>query len=148
MQHLSPSPLQDWALTPSLIHLSHGSYGALPRVVQDEVSRYQRELEERPDSYLFFTAKPILAARRDLVGARYGAAPGDLVLTPGASAGMTTVLRSFPWKAGDEVLYSDHGYRLVENCLLHLAKTRGIVPRRISIALPVAGPDGAVYRNY
>jgi isopenicillin-N epimerase len=143
-QETLPSPLEEWCLAPNITHLSHGSYGALPRLVQNALLQHQTDCEERPDSYLFFTAKELLSERRRTVARRFGSPDPELVLLQGASAGMTTVLRSFPWKEGDEVLYSNHGYRLVENCLLHLARTRGIVPRRIPVPFPLVDTEDMV----
>ncbi len=141
------SPLEDWALAPSVTHLSHGSYGAVLRATFEAQQRYERDVEESPDAFFFFKARPLLAARRREIGQRYGADGGEggnLVLTPGAMSGLSTVLRSFPWREGDEVLYSNHGYRLLENALRHVARTRGIVPRRVDVPIPLEGPQDVV----
>jgi len=137
-------PLSEWVLTPGVTHLSHGSYGGLQRRVFEAQLRHQREIEERPDSYFFFEAKTRLSERRDEVARTFAAAPGNLVLVGGAMTGLFTVLRSLPWRAGDEILYTNHGYRLVENALKHLATRHGVVPRRIDVPLPLVDPQDMV----
>ena len=50
----------------------------------------------------------------------------DIVLVENASSGINAVMRSFPWRAGDKVLYLNCAYGMVQSVLRYLEKTHSI----------------------
>src|SRR5690242_1299483 len=99
-----------WMLDPSVTYLNHGAFGACPRAVLDVQAEWRARLERDP--VRFFTGE--LEGRLDEVRARVAelvkADPQDLVFVANATTGVNTVLASFGFEAGDEVVVTDHGY--------------------------------------
>jgi len=75
-----------------------------------------------------------------------GAAADDLVSVPNATCGVNAVLRSLRFKAGDELLVTDHEYNACRNVLNFVAKesrARVVVAR---VPFPVSSDDEIVER--
>lgn len=127
-----------------MVFLNHGSYGATPREVQEEATRWRSRMEAQP---VRFFNDELPAAIREAAAAlaRFvGVAPERLGFVENASAGTNAVLASLPWSAGDEVLATSHTYNAVRNNLRHLAATRGVVPVEAPVPFPVPDEASAV----
>ena len=133
-----------WKLDRSIVFLNHGSFGACPR----EVLRHQQELRDRlekePITFFVRELEDLLdGARREL--ARFVAAkPANLVFVPNATAGVNTVLRSLEFRAGDELLVTNHEYNACRNALNFVGErsgTRTVVAR---IPFPIGAPDEVI----
>jgi len=113
-----------WALDPEVIFLNHGSFGACPRAVLDAQQHLRERMEAEPVRFLFMGFEASWdEARREL--AEYvGAEAEDLVFVPNATAGINAVLRSLPFRPGDELLVTDQEYNASRN-VLDFAALRG-----------------------
>lgn len=138
-----PDPLPGarllFSLDPSVAHLNHGSYGAVPISVQRLQQRLRDEVEENP--MRFFSrglVERIQHTRRHLAGF-VGADPEGTALVPNASTGTAIVLQSLGLAPGDEVLLTDHGYGAVELAARREAKRTGALLRMAPV--PVAASD-------
>ncbi|WP_328754294.1 aminotransferase class V-fold PLP-dependent enzyme [Streptomyces sp. NBC_00117] len=101
-----------WSLDPELLHLNHGSFGAVPVAAQREQDRLRERAERAP--VVWFPAQPrrISTARAELA-AFLRVDADDLALVPNASAGVSTVLASLTLPPEAEILVTDHGYGAV-----------------------------------
>ncbi|MBO1329778.1 aminotransferase class V-fold PLP-dependent enzyme [Streptomyces sp. VRA16 Mangrove soil] len=101
-----------WSLAPDLLHLNHGSFGAVPLAAQREQDRLRERAERAP--VVWFPAQPQrIAAAREALAAFLRVSVDDLALVPNASAGVSTVLASLTLAPGAEILVTDHGYGAV-----------------------------------
>ncbi|MFE0702246.1 aminotransferase class V-fold PLP-dependent enzyme [Streptomyces sp. NPDC058872] len=101
-----------WSLDPSVKHLNHGSFGAVPLLAQEEQDRLRRCMEASPVQW--FPALPRkVAAARSAVARFLRVAADDLALVPNASAGASVVYAGVPERSGGEVVVTDHGYGAV-----------------------------------
>src|SRR5438128_1567797 len=98
-----------FTLDPSVDYLNHGSFGACPRVVLEAQSELRERLEREPVRFYLGGLERRLDEVRDVVGELVGAEPADLGFVANATAGVNTVLASFPFEPGDEVIVTDHG---------------------------------------
>jgi isopenicillin-N epimerase len=80
---------------------------------------------------------------RSEIGGFVGASADDLALMPNATAGINTVLRSLRWKAGDEVLATDHAYNAALNALRFAAAGSSAKVVLARIPFPIESPDQA-----
>src|SRR5690606_12240311 len=110
MQHPSPTlaPVRlvsgmrardAWPLDPTIIHLNHGSFGAVPT----EVVEHQNELRERADRSpvgWFPRIAEYVADARAHVAPFVGARAEDSAFVPNASAAATVVYNSLRLDAG------------------------------------------------
>lgn len=101
-----------WDLDPEVLHLNHGSYGAVPVEALRHQAEVKSEMERSP--VLFFTGLvPRIEQARLRVAAFLGSDPDGTALVPNASAGITVVLRSLPLAPGATIVLTDHTYGAV-----------------------------------
>lgn len=159
MPDFGPSWRGEWMLDPSITYLNHGTVGAPPRRVlqaqadlRDEIERQParfllRELADHHGSGLAATpGKERTRMRRaaDEVGAFLGVGGDDLAFVENATSGANAVLRSFPFRAGDEIVVTDLGYGGVTNIATYVARTVGATVRTVSLPRPGAPTDAFV----
>ncbi len=135
-----------WGLDPEIAHLNHGSFGACPRAVLDELHRLQRELEWDLGSFLNRTSAERLAEARRGLGGFLNADPDDLAFVPNVTFAMNSVLRSFPLEAGDELLVCNHEYNASRNVLDFVAERAGCHVVVVELPFPIDGPEVVVER--
>ena len=106
-----------WSLREDGIFLNHGSYGAVPLVVQQEQQRLRHEMEAHPDVFMHrMEPTPSGGAVRAVAAtfaAFVGAPPDRLALVENATSGVQAVLNSLPFQHGDQILITDHQYNAV-----------------------------------
>lgn len=102
-----------WALDPGILHLNHGSYGAVPIVVRREQDRWRDITESNPTGFYSRRLVESLEAVRSRVAAFVRADPCGVVLQPNVTWAATTVMNSVPLARGDEVLITDDTYSAV-----------------------------------
>jgi isopenicillin-N epimerase len=102
-----------WPLDPKLLHLNHGSFGAVPSAVLAEQQRWRERMEGNPTGFFRRELQPALEGARLAACAFLGADAGGLTFVQNSTSGVGAVLASFPLVAGDEVLVTDHVYAAV-----------------------------------
>jgi isopenicillin-N epimerase len=137
-----PSPLAaHWTLDPAIRFLNHGSFGAAPRAVLDEQSRWRARMEREPVAFLGREIGERLDEARDALAAFLGASSADLVFVPNATTGVNSVLRSLELAPGDELLTTSHAYNACRNALEFVARARGASVRVATVPFPIDGPE-------
>jgi isopenicillin-N epimerase len=133
-----------WPLDPSITFLNHGSFGSCPRPVQS-VQRSLRDLmEARPIEFLARELEDRLDVVRGELGDFLGAPAQDLVFLPNATYAVNSVLRSFPFDPGDELLVTDHEYNACRNVLDFVAARAGCKVVVAEMPWPVSDPQDIV----
>ncbi|QLQ39806.1 aminotransferase class V-fold PLP-dependent enzyme [Micromonospora robiginosa] len=131
-----------FSLDPSVSHLNHGSFGAVPIPVQRAQQRLRDEMEANP--LRFFTqglVDRITHARRHLA-TFLGADPDGTALVGNVTAGAAVVLQSLALRPGDEVLTTDHGYGAVALSVARECERTQAVSR--TVAVPLGATDEEV----
>jgi len=129
-----------WTLDPALRHLNHGSFGAVPRVAQEEQARLRAEMEASAQTW-FANLPGRLAAARARVAPHLGVRPDDLAFVPNASGGASVVFASLPLPSGAEVVVTDHGYGAVTAGAQRLARRAGGTVRRVHVPLAATAEE-------
>jgi len=133
-----PSPLAaEFSLDPQVLYLNHGAFGACPRPVQRTQQALRERLEHNPIHFFMRELENLLDATRAALGPFVGADAEDLVFVPNATAGVNTVLAGFEFRAGAEVLLTNHGYPACRNAASHWAGRRGATLRIAEIPFPL-----------
>jgi isopenicillin-N epimerase len=147
--HAEPNPLwgEDWQavrdlwpLEPTVAHLNHGSFGAVPTPVLEEQQSWRDRMESNPVRFFVREMPTALAAARGEVAAFLGAAEGSLAFVANATTGASTVLAGFPLERDDAVLVTDHSYGAVRIAAHRFAADRGA--RVDSVHVPLTASDG------
>jgi isopenicillin-N epimerase len=131
---MSPTFLLD----PNVAHLNHGAFGTCPQEVLDAQSAIRARLEHNPLHFFVRELEGLLDESRGALTPLLGTRPENLVFVRNATEGVNTVLASFPFEPGDEVLFTDHVYAACCNAAEHWAPRRGAVARRVALPFPVA----------
>ncbi|HAH08253.1 MAG TPA: aminotransferase [Elusimicrobia bacterium] len=116
--------------------LNHGSFGAAPKSVLAAQGAWRREMERQPVVLLDGRLPKLLRGRASRLAAFLGARGEDLAFVDNATTGVNTVLRSFPWRRGEELLLATHAYPAVKAASLHAARRAGARVRLARIPFP------------
>lgn len=132
-----------WPFDPKLTYLNHGSFGAVPLPVLTAQQQWRERMDGNPTKYFRRELQPALGSAR-LVASRFLGADADgVTFVPNSTSGAGIVLASFPLRAGDEILVTDHVYGAV---LFGAQKTAARVGASV-VTVPVplgAGDDETV----
>lgn len=146
---LSPAPpeplgrgmLSHWVLDPAVTFLNHGSFGAAPRVVLDAQTALRQAFERHPIEMLERRRPELLARAKQAVGALIGARPDDFGFVTNATGGVNAVLRSLEFRAGDEILTTNHVYNAVKRTIGFVGARAGARNTELRIPLPIRSPQ-------
>jgi isopenicillin-N epimerase len=134
-----------WPLEPTVAHLNHGSYGAVPTAVLEEQASWRQRMESNPVRFFNRELPAVLAAARDEVAGFLGADPRGTAFVRNATTAVSTVLASFPLAAGQSVLLTDHAYGAVRIAADRFAGRAGA---RVEVVhLPLDEDDAAHARR-
>ena len=90
-------------LDPEITHLNHGSFGACPRPIFEDLVHWQKQLELEPVKHLAFDIFPLLEKSRLSLSQYIGCNKDDLIFTPNPSTALNTVIKSLDLNKGDEI---------------------------------------------
>ena len=105
---------EDFFLSPRLGHLNHGAYGATPKRVLRAAWRWQRRLESSPVEFYSRRFESLLRKARSPLAEFLGSDIDHLAFVQNTTTAVNWILRSLPWKPGDQILLNNHEYGAVE----------------------------------
>ncbi|MFF0343089.1 aminotransferase class V-fold PLP-dependent enzyme [Kribbella sp. NPDC004875] len=140
MTVLSPRP-DLWTLDSGVLHLNHGSYGAVPRRTQEVMAGLRVEMDANPMVWFRTVADRLTASRRELA-AYLQVDPAGFALVPNASAGVTVALATLPIPAGSRIVLTDHAYGAVRYAAERYARERGA--EVVNVHIPLEADDDTV----
>lgn len=144
--------LAEWYLDPAATYLNHGTVGATPRRVLAAQQALTEQIERQPAQFMLrelanevgdgprLRMGEAVSVVADFVGVR----AADVGFVDNATAGANAVLRSFPFRPGDEILVTDLGYGGVTNAAIYAASTTGAVLRTVTLPRPGAPEEAFV----
>lgn len=135
-----------WRLDPAIDFLNHGSFGACPVAVLEEQARLRAVLEAEPVAFFARRLPELFDYARTVLGRFLGADPEGLVAVTNATTGVNTVLRSLAFRAGDELLVTDHGYNACRNAVERVAAAAGARVVVVRIPFPGTHPQRVIER--
>ncbi|WP_144874848.1 aminotransferase class V-fold PLP-dependent enzyme [Microbacterium sp. 1.5R] len=147
---LFPAPLtlksgirarEAWPLDSEVIHLNHGSFGAVPSAVVAYQDSLRRRADLSPVEWFPRISERVREAR-ERTAPFVGARPDDSVFVPNASAAATVVYNALQLEAGDEILVTDQGYGAITMGAERLARRFGATVR--TVALPLLASDDEI----
>ncbi|WP_241998542.1 aminotransferase class V-fold PLP-dependent enzyme [Kribbella sp. VKM Ac-2569] len=130
-----------WTLDPDVLHLNHGSYGAVPRRTQEVMAGLRAEMDANPMVW-FRTVADRLTASRLALAAYLETDPDGFALVPNASAGVTVALQTLPIPAGSRIVLTDHAYGAVRFAAERFGKAHGA--EVVIVEIPIEADDETV----
>jgi len=119
----------DFLITPDIIFLNHGSFGACPKHIFNIYQQWQRELENQPVAFLGRWYHAMLDEARGQLADYVGCDSDELIFVPNATIGLNLVARSLAdslnLSAGDEILTTNHEYGAMDLMWDYIAKKTG-----------------------
>ncbi|MFC3505045.1 aminotransferase class V-fold PLP-dependent enzyme [Micromonospora krabiensis] len=144
-----PEPLPGarllFSLDPAVNHLNHGSFGAVPIVVQRAQQRLRDEMEANPLRFFTQGLTDRIAHTRRHLATFLGADPDGTALVGNTTTGVAVVLQSLGLGPGDEVLSTDHGYGAVSLAIGRECRRTGAESRVLPV--PLAATDEEVIQS-
>lgn len=119
----------DW----DVAHLNHGSFGAVPRSVQDAVARTRAAAERDYDAFFADRLFDELAASRTALAAWLGWSPEGTVFAANATTALQTAVAHLALQPGDEVVTTSHEYDAT-NRVLELLAGRGVTIQIVPVS--------------
>ncbi len=128
-----------WPFDSKLTYLNHGSFGAVPLPVLAVQQQWRERMDGNPTRFYRRELQPALDEAR-LVASRFlGADDNGVTFVPNSTSGVGVVLASFPLRAGDEILVTDHVYGAV---LFGLRKAAARVGASlVTVPVPLGAAD-------
>ncbi len=131
----------NWKLDPSVTYLNHGAFGACTKEIIEEQRRWQDRLESSPLRFIMREIDEQLYQSRHTLSRFVEADSSGLVFVPNATHGVNTVLKSYDFNKGDEVLITNHIYPACRNTLSYIQENRGIRINEVNIPLEGIHPE-------
>jgi selenocysteine lyase/cysteine desulfurase len=123
--------------SPSYTPLNHGSYGAYPRSVQAQQDAIQRQLAERPDTFIVYELPNLIDKSRRAVAPLLGVPVDEVVFVPNATTGVNTVLRNLKYEEGDVIVHFSTIYGACEKTIASIGEMTPLVPVCIQLEYPI-----------
>lgn len=134
-----------WPLDPAVVHLNHGSFGAVPTAVVAYQDELRRQADLSPVEWFPRIGERVRRAR-ERAAPFVGARAEDSVFVPNASAAATVVYNALRLESGAEILVTDHGYGAVTMGAERLARRFGATVR--TVALPLLASDDEIVQRF
>ena len=135
-----PQVRELWSLDRSVVHLNHGSFGAVPILVQEEQERLRRKVESNPMGSLARSLAGELDEARAAAARFLDAELQGFVFVPNVTTAVGTVLANVPNLAGGEVLVTDQTYGAVKFAAEKTCRARRAKLVVAPVPLPASGP--------
>lgn len=135
-----------FVLDPSVAHLNHGSFGAVPIPVRQERLRLLDEHDSNPLRLVVGDLWDRISGNRAAAAEFLGADPSLCALVINATFGIALALNTVRLEAGDEVVITDHSYNAVTLAIEDQVRRFGakVVVAPVGLAAGVAETVAAV----
>lgn len=146
---------EEFLLTPGLVFLNHGSYGATPREVLMEEFQYQIDMERNTLDWMTRKRLPLIEETRTQIAAYSNADKECVTMVIDATSAVNAVFRSMKFLPGDRILYLSTVYGAFRELLTIISQVHpGVEIVEVPIVFPLSGPEDvvdavrAVYKQY
>ncbi len=128
-------------LDSNITYLNHGSFGACPKPIFENLIKYQKQLEYEPVKYLDIDILELLNKSRDHLSNYINCNKDDIVFFPNPSTALNTVIKSLNLQTGDEILSTNHEYGAMDMAWRYICKKTGAKYIQKDIKLPLSSKD-------
>ena len=128
-------------LNPDITFLNFGSFGATPKVLFDELQRFQLELESEPVQFIVNRGPEYLRQSRGALGNYIGCDAEDVVYVPNPTFAINIIAKNLKLNPGDEILSTDLEYGAMDRTWNYYARENGYRYVRQPIRLPLQSKE-------
>ena len=130
-----------WSLDPFTTFLNHGSFGAVPRRIQNHRADLFDEIEANPVRFFARQLPDRIRRARGELADFLGTSHQNLAFTTNTTEAVNAVLRSLDFGDGDEILITDHSYGACKNAVEFVARRTGASVQIAELPFPVEDPS-------
>jgi isopenicillin-N epimerase len=128
-------------LNPDITFLNFGSFGATPKVLFDELQRFQLELESEPVQFIVNRGPEYLRQSREALGNYIGCDAENVVYVPNPTCAINIIAKNLKLNSGDEILSTDLEYGAMDRTWNYYARENGYRYVRQPIRLPLQSKE-------
>lgn len=132
-----------WHLDPEVVHLNHGSFGAVPEPVLDAQRRAALDIERSPERFYRSDLARAIDTVRAEVAAFLDTDPEGLALVQNATEAVQVALGAVDLRPGSEIVITDHAYGWVRAAVERACLERGALLRLVALPMPTGAAEGA-----
>jgi isopenicillin-N epimerase len=132
----------NFLIDPNITFLNFGSFGACPKVVFDNLQKWQRELEYNPVQFITVNGINYLKQSREALGEFIGCHADDVVYVTNPSYAVNIVAKSLNLVEGDEVLTTNLEYGACDKTWKYYCDRVGAKYVQQKINLPIQSKEG------
>ena len=136
-----PELKKSFMLDPEITYFNHGSFGACPKPIFNNLIDWQKKLELEPVKHLAYDIFPLLEKSRKSLSDYVGCHMDDVVFTPNPSTALNTVIKSLNLKSNDEILSTNHEYGALDKTWSFICKKTGANYVQQKISLPLTSKE-------
>ena len=125
-----------FSLDPEVTYLNHGSFGACPKVIFDNLVSFQKKLEFEPVNFLDNHLYQYLKESRSALSNYINCDRDDIAFFPNPSTALNTLIRSLDLESGDQILTTNHEYGALDRTWNFISKKRGCEYVKLDIEIP------------
>jgi len=125
-----------FSLDHEVTHLNHGSFGACPKVIFDNLISFQKKLEFEPVNFLDNHLYQYLKDSRFALSNYINCDRDDIAFFPNPSTALNTLIRSLDLKSGDQILTTNHEYGALDRTWNFISKKRGCEYIKLDVEIP------------
>jgi len=134
---MNPKLKSLFMLDPKVTYLNHGSFGACPKPIFEELINWQKKLEHEPVKHLAYDIFPLLEKSRKTLSDFIGCKKDDIIFSPNPSTALNTVIKSLDLKENDEILTTNHEYGALDKTWDFICTKTGAKYIQQDIKLPL-----------
>ena len=124
-------------LSPDITFLNFGSFGAVPKDIQERYHQFQNDFEKDPVDFFVNRGMDYLHVSRKALARYLHCDDLDLVFVSNPSYAVNMIAKSFPLRQGDEVLSTNIEYGACDRTWDYYCEKAGAKYRRQQIAFPL-----------
>ena len=133
-------------LDPEITYLNHGSFGACPTPIFNELIKWQKKLEFEPTKHLAYEVYDYLEDSRYSLSKYIDCNKDDIIFSPNPSTALNTVIKSLDIKKDDEILTTNHEYGALDKTWKFICKKTGAKYIQTNIPLPFLSEEDFINR--
>jgi isopenicillin-N epimerase len=137
-----PARFSLWQLDPSISHLNHGSFGAVPHDVQLVQESFQKRMNANPNRWFRSELPDLMIGARHITASWFGVDADDFAFVPNAGQGVITAVQSLVDHVNAKhqtahIVDTSLGYGGVTRGLQHIAKRSGATYSDAVLTYPI-----------
>ena len=128
------------------INLNPGSCSPVQKQVFEELVHHLSLQSKDPTDFIWSASTTYIEKGRTALGTFLRCDPKDLILCINASQGINTIVQTYSWQKGDEIITTDQEYHHYQMLFSTLVDRHGV--KIIKVTLPLMGAKNSSYQEY